>query len=103
MPSSRYSSRNFILAPRVSDVPQDQTSVQWRIGGSDIEQHHTNEANVNMSEASDLKQAVEADPLGPTERARSNFVRDMVQRRVVSALASTTWSNPTPKRIEAKP
>jgi hypothetical protein len=52
-----------------------------------------------MSEATDPNQAVEADPLGPAERARSNFVRDMVQRRDGSALASTTWSGPTPKRI----
>lgn len=52
-----------------------------------------------MSEAIDPNQAVKADPLAPTERARSNFVRDMVQHRDGSTLASTTWSNPTPKRI----
>lgn len=52
-----------------------------------------------MSEARDLNQAVKADPLEPTERARSNFVRDMVQHRDGSQLASTTWSSPTPKRI----
>lgn len=52
-----------------------------------------------MSETRDLNQTVKADPLGPTERARSNFVRDMVQRRDGSTLASTTWSSPTPKRI----
>jgi hypothetical protein len=52
-----------------------------------------------MSEATDLNQAVEADPLGPDERARSNFVRDMVQRCDGSTLASTTSSSPTPKRI----
>lgn len=42
---------------------------------------------------------VKADPLEPLERARSNFVRDMVQRRECSALASASWANPTPKRI----
>lgn len=52
-----------------------------------------------MSEARDLNQAVEADPLEPAERARSNLVRDMVQRRGGSTLASTMWSSPTPKRI----
>lgn len=52
-----------------------------------------------MSETRDLSQAVNADPLESTERARSNFVRDMVQRRDCSQLASTTWSSPTPKRI----
>ena len=52
-----------------------------------------------MSEASDLKQAVQADPLGPAERARSNFVRDLVQRRDHATLSSTTWPGPTPKRI----
>lgn len=52
-----------------------------------------------MSEAGNLNQAVEADPLEPAERARSNFVRDMVQRRGDSMHASTTWSSPTPKRI----
>jgi mannosyltransferase OCH1-like enzyme len=52
-----------------------------------------------MIEARELNQAVEADPLGPVERARSNFVRDMVQRRDGSTLTSTIWSIPTPKRI----
>lgn len=52
-----------------------------------------------MGEARHLNQPVNADPLMPTERARSNFVRDMVQRRDGSTLASTTWSSPTPKRI----
>ena len=52
-----------------------------------------------MSEARDLNQGVKADPLGPAERARSNFVRDMVQRRDGSTLASATWSSPTAKRI----
>lgn len=52
-----------------------------------------------MTETREFSQTVEADPLGPTERARSNFVRDMVQRRDGSTLTSTTWSSPTPKRI----
>ena len=52
-----------------------------------------------MSEPNKLNQAFKADPLGPNERARSNFVRDMVQHRDGSQLASTTWSSPTPKRI----
>lgn len=52
-----------------------------------------------MLETRDLNQAVEADPLRPDERARSNFVRHMVQRRGDSTLNSTTWSTPAPKRI----
>jgi mannosyltransferase OCH1-like enzyme len=52
-----------------------------------------------MSETIDFNQAIKADPLEPSERARSNFVRDMVQRRDGSVLASPTWPNPTPKRI----
>lgn len=52
-----------------------------------------------MNKASDFNQAVEADPLGRAERARSNFVRDMVQRRDGSTLDSTSWSIPAPKRI----
>lgn len=52
-----------------------------------------------MTEARDLNQAVETDPLGPAERARSNFVREMVQRRDGSTLNTTTWSIPAPKRI----
>ncbi len=52
-----------------------------------------------MSDARNPNQVGEADPLGPAERARSNFVRDMVQRRDGSTLVSTTWSIPTPKRI----
>lgn len=52
-----------------------------------------------MSAARDLKQAVEADPLEPSERARSQFVREMVQRRNVPMRSSTKWSSPTPKRI----
>jgi Glycosyltransferase sugar-binding region containing DXD motif len=83
----------------MSDAPRDATSLQGRIGVPDNDPHHINEANVKMSGARDLNQANEADPLGPAERARSNFVRDMVQRRGGSTLASTTWSSPTPKRI----
>jgi len=52
-----------------------------------------------MSDGRDPNQAVEVDPLAPAERARSNFVRDMVHRRDGSALTSTAWSSPTPKRI----
>lgn len=52
-----------------------------------------------MSEAGHLNQAIEGDPLAPAERARSNFVRDMVQRRDGSPLTQTTWSDPAPKRI----
>lgn len=52
-----------------------------------------------MSEASDLNQAVKVDPLGPSERARSNFVREIVQRRDGSMLKSTTCTSPAPKRI----
>lgn len=46
-----------------------------------------------------MNRTVEIDPLRPSERARSNFVRDMVQRRDGAPLSSTTWSSPTPKRI----
>jgi mannosyltransferase OCH1-like enzyme len=51
-----------------------------------------------MSEAR-VNQAVEADPLGPVERARSDFVRDIVQRREGSTLVPKTLAGPTPKRI----
>ncbi|HFT5240791.1 TPA: glycosyltransferase family 32 protein [Yersinia enterocolitica] len=51
-----------------------------------------------MSEAG-VNQAAESDPLEPAERARSDFVRDMVQQREASSLSSATWSAPTPKRI----
>jgi hypothetical protein len=46
-----------------------------------------------------VNQAVEADPLGPAERARSDFVRDIVQRRERSPRDSAPWPAPTPKRI----
>jgi hypothetical protein len=44
-------------------------------------------------------EAIETDPLRPAERARSNFVRDFVQRRERSTCGPTTWSGPTPRRI----
>ncbi|WP_222928163.1 glycosyltransferase family 32 protein [Luteimonas viscosa] len=46
-----------------------------------------------------VNQAVETDPLGPAERARSDFVREMVQRHECSSLCSAMWAGPTPKRI----
>lgn len=46
-----------------------------------------------------VNQAVEADPLEPAERARSEFVRDIVQRRKHSLRDSTTWPGLIPKRI----
>lgn len=52
-----------------------------------------------MSGANDLEQAVKPDPLTPAERARSNFVRDLVQRRGDATLSSPKWSSPAPKRI----
>lgn len=52
-----------------------------------------------MLEANIFNDTVQVDPLGSAERARSNFVRDMVQRRDDSTRASTAWSTPTPKRI----
>jgi len=52
-----------------------------------------------MNDSRNLNQPVEGDPLVPAERARSNFVRAMVQHRDRSALNSTTWSIPAPKRI----
>jgi hypothetical protein len=64
----------------------------------DKDQHHVKEANAKMSETR-VNPTIEADPLEPAERARSDFVRDMVQRREGSTLASATWVSPTPKRI----
>lgn len=52
-----------------------------------------------MTEARELNQAAKADPLEPVERARSDFVRNMVQRRNDPIVTSPTWSIPTPKRI----
>jgi mannosyltransferase OCH1-like enzyme len=46
-----------------------------------------------------LNQAFEADPLGPAERARSDFVRELVQQRERSPRDSAMWPAPTPKRI----
>jgi len=51
-----------------------------------------------MNEAS-VNQAVGGDPLGPAERARSDFVREIVQRRERSPRDSSMWPSPTPKRI----
>ena len=64
----------------------------------DKDQHHVKEANAKMSETR-VNPTIEADPLEPAERARSDFVRDMVQRREGSTVASATWASPTPKRI----
>jgi Glycosyltransferase sugar-binding region containing DXD motif len=46
-----------------------------------------------------VNQAIEVDTLVPAERARSDFVRDIVQRRERSPRDSATWLGPTPKRI----
>lgn len=46
-----------------------------------------------------VNQAIEVDALEPAERARSDFVRDIVQRRERSPRDSATWPGPTPKRI----
>jgi len=46
-----------------------------------------------------LNSAVEADPLPPTERARSDFVRDMVQRREHPPQDLASWPGPTPRRL----
>ena len=46
-----------------------------------------------------VNQAIEVDALEPSERARSDFVRDIVQRRERSPRDSATWPGPTPKRI----
>lgn len=51
-----------------------------------------------MSEVK-LDQSVDADPLAPAERLRSNFVRDIVQRRDPPPQDAAMWSAPTPKRI----
>lgn len=52
-----------------------------------------------MSQAKDSEQTVETDPLTPAERARSNFVRDLVQRHPEPTLSSPEWSRPAPRRI----
>lgn len=52
-----------------------------------------------MTQVKNFNQALETDPLTPEERTRSNFVREMVQRRDGSGLISRTWSIPAPKRI----
>jgi len=45
------------------------------------------------------KQAVDADPLDPAERNRSNFVRDLVQKTKYSTRGSGTRPGSTPKQI----
>lgn len=52
-----------------------------------------------MTQVKNFNQALETDPLTPEERTRSNFVREMVQRRHGSGLISRNWSIPAPKRI----
>ena len=52
-----------------------------------------------MTQVKNFNQELKTDPLTPEERARSNFVREMVQRREGSELISRTWSTPAPKRI----
>ncbi|WP_051091261.1 glycosyltransferase [Methylopila sp. M107] len=44
-------------------------------------------------------QAADADPLEPIERERSDFVRNMVQRRERTPINPIRGSSPTPKRI----
>lgn len=52
-----------------------------------------------MSQEVHPSRADETDPLTPAERARSNFVRNMVQCRSGSPFSSVIWSEPIPKRI----
>ncbi|MDM0081705.1 glycosyltransferase [Variovorax sp. J31P179] len=52
-----------------------------------------------MLEAKVINDTVQVDSLGSAERARSKFVRDMVQRPHDSTPASKAWSTPTPRRI----
>jgi hypothetical protein len=46
-----------------------------------------------------MDRATELDPLSPAERSRSDFVRDIVQRRESKACESVAWSDPAPKHI----
>ena len=46
-----------------------------------------------------VNDAAENDPLLPAERARSDFVRDLVQRNLTSTCEPTSWPGPTPRRI----
>ncbi|MBY6141998.1 hypothetical protein KUV26_21400 [Leisingera daeponensis] len=46
-----------------------------------------------------MNHTVGPDPLEPDERARSNFVRDLVQQRKEPPNASSVWPGPTPKHI----
>jgi mannosyltransferase OCH1-like enzyme len=59
---------------------------------------HVKKGNTQLNEER-VNQGAETDPQGPVERARSNFVREMVQRRECSSLRSAMWAGPTPKRI----
>lgn len=52
-----------------------------------------------MTQVKNLNHTLQTDPLSPEERARSNFVREMVQSRAESELISTTRSIAAPKRI----
>lgn len=61
--------------------------------------HQQQWKETKMTQVRDLNETLETDPLRPDERTRSNFVREMVQRRDCSALISTTWTTPAPKRI----
>ncbi len=46
-----------------------------------------------------MKDAVENDPLLPAERARSDFVRDLVQRKIISTSGPSSCPGPIPRRI----
>lgn len=46
-----------------------------------------------------VNEGADIDPLKPEERARSNFVRELVQQGVASKSVSTAWPGPTPRRI----
>lgn len=46
-----------------------------------------------------VNDAAKNDPLLPAERARSDFVRDLVQRNRTSTCEPTSWPGPTPRRI----
>lgn len=51
-----------------------------------------------MKKAS-VNKVIKSDPLEVAERKRSDFVRELVQRRERSPSASSTWPDPTPKNI----
>ena len=46
-----------------------------------------------------MNEGAEVDPLQPEERARSNFVRELVQRSGASKSGSPAWLGSTPRRI----